>query len=66
MESKDDLNFTVSQLSSAEYNYAFHRIKVKSASGLDQVNYKIISFLEEYADQLLRIFNKIFFVGVFP
>jgi len=65
MRRKDKLNsniFLYIPFIKAEFNNAMNKMKLKSAPDLDQIDYKVISFFPEmYADQLLSIYNGIFF-----
>jgi len=55
-----------SSFTSLEYEAAVNSMKLKSALGLDQVDYSIISsFPENFASLLLQLFNSIL-AGVFP
>jgi len=50
-----------------EYDAALSSIKLKSSSGLDQIDYNIISSLpEKFVSLLLHLFNNILSEGVFP
>jgi len=51
----------------SEHHKAVNSMRLKSAPGLDQVDYSIISsFPESVASFLLQIFNSILSEGVFP
>jgi len=51
----------------SEYDFTLNNIKLKSAPGLDQIDFKIVSaFPDCYVDVLLHIYNHILNNGVFP
>jgi len=52
--------------SKTEYDFAINNMKLKSAPGLDQIDYNIIFISDEYAHLLLEIYNNILSKGLFP
>jgi len=46
---------------------AIKNMKLKSVPGIDQIDYNVISSLpREYLNLLLKIYNNIFYEGIFP
>jgi len=47
-------------------DYAINNMNLKSVPGIDQIDYSVISSLpREYLNLLLKIYNNIFFEGIF-